>query len=61
MGFCKHKAGGKEAPAFSNQAVTDGTCLRMVGVISVEEGKVRGSINTCASCLRSLARTHTCL
>jgi hypothetical protein len=33
MGFRKDEAGGEEAPAFSDQAVTDGQCLSMVGVI----------------------------
>src|SRR5918911_1663368 len=61
MGFCQHEAGGKEVSAFSDQAPTDGTCLRVVRIISIEEGKVRGSINKCASCLRSSAHPHTCL
>ena len=61
MGFCKNETCDKEVSAFSNQALTDGTGLCMVGVISVEEGKVRGSINKGASCLRSSARPHTCL
>jgi hypothetical protein len=61
MGFRKYEAGGKEVSAFSNQAVTDSTCLRMVGVISIKEGKVCGSINKCASCLGSTASPHVCL
>ena len=61
MGFCQHEAGRKEAPAFSDQAGTDGTGLLMVGVISVEEGKVRGRINKRPSCLGGSARAHTSL
>jgi hypothetical protein len=33
----------------------------MVGVIRVEDGKVRGRIHKGASCLGSSARTHPCL
>src|SRR5918911_3577332 len=61
MGFCQHEAGGKEVSAFSDQALTDGTCLRVVRIISIEEGKVRGRINKRPPCLGSLARTHTSL
>jgi hypothetical protein len=35
MGFCEDKAGGKEALAFSDQAITDNKRLRMVVVIVV--------------------------
>jgi hypothetical protein len=61
MRFRKHEAGGVEAPAFSDQAVTDGTCLSMVGIIMVQQGKVRGGINKRASCLGSMASPHACL
>ena len=61
MGFCKNETCDKEVSAFSNQALTDGTGLCMVGVISVEEGKVRGSVNKRTSCLGSTARSHTSL
>jgi hypothetical protein len=61
MGFCQHEAGGKEVRAFSNQALTDGTGLRVVRIISIEEGKVRGRINQRPSCLGTTASPHTSL
>src|SRR5919202_2317877 len=61
MGFCQHEAGGKEVSAFSDQALTDGACLRVVLIISVQEGKVRGGINKGAPSLGSSARPHTSL
>ena len=61
MGFRKDETGGEEAPAFSDQAVTDGPCLSMVGIIMVQQGKVRGRIHKRASCLGSTASPHACL
>jgi hypothetical protein len=61
MGFGKDEAGGKEAPAFSDQAATDTQGLRMVGVILVKQGKVRGRINKGVSCLGSTTSPHACL
>ena len=50
MGFGKDEAGSEEAPAFGNQAVTDGTCRSM-----------GGGINEDASCLGRTASPHACL
>jgi hypothetical protein len=61
MGFRKNEAGGEEAPTFSDQAATDHQGLRMVGVIVVQQGKVRRRINKDASCLGCTASPHACL
>src|SRR5215471_3071977 len=61
MGFCQHEAGGKETPVLSNQAVSNTACRMMVGIISVQEGKVRGCIDKRPSCLGGAASPHTCL
>ena len=61
MGFGKDEAGGEEAPAFGDQALPDGQCLHMVGIIIVQQGKECGRINQRAPCRGSAAGPHACL